>query len=85
MTHRATRRFWQTYEALPQETRLLADRCFELLKRDLRHPSIQWKKVGHFWSARIWLHHRGLAFEEADDLIWFWIGSHAEYDRLVRT
>jgi hypothetical protein len=24
-----------------------------------------------------------LAVEEADDVVWFWIGHHAEYDQLV--
>jgi hypothetical protein len=63
--------------------RRLADQCFELLKRNPRHPSLHFKKIGRFWSVRVGLHHRALAVEDGSDLLWFWIGSHAEYDRLV--
>ena len=64
--------------------RALADKNFALLKADPRHPSLQLKKIGSIWSARVGLHHRALAAQDADDLVWFWIGSHADYDRLIR-
>jgi len=35
------------------------------------------------WSVRIGLHYRALAIEDDEDLLWIWIGSHAEYDRLL--
>jgi hypothetical protein len=35
------------------------------------------------WSARVGSRHRALAIEVDDGLVWFWIGSHAEYDRLL--
>jgi hypothetical protein len=41
------------------------------------------KKVGRFWSVRVGLHHRALAVEDGGDLVWFWIGTPAEYDRLL--
>ncbi len=41
------------------------------------------KKVSRFWSARVGLHHRAVAVEAPDGLVWFWIGIHAAYDRLV--
>jgi len=55
-----------------------------LLKDDPRHPSLQFKKVGKFWSVRIGLRYRALAVETNDAYLWFWIGSHGEYDRLIR-
>jgi hypothetical protein len=61
----------------------LADRCYEFLKQDLRHPSLHLKKVGRLWSARVGLHYRALAVEDGNDLVWYWIGSHAEYDQLL--
>jgi hypothetical protein len=81
--HVATPRFWKCYNELPEEVRSVADRCYELLKRDPRHPSLQVKRVGRFWSVRVGLHHRALALDDADRLAWFWIGSHADYDQLV--
>jgi hypothetical protein len=61
----------------------LADGCSELLRHDSRHPSLHRKTVGRLWSIRVGLHDRALAIEDGPDLVWFWIGSHADYDRLV--
>ncbi|MGA2032633.1 MAG: hypothetical protein ABSG68_10275 [Thermoguttaceae bacterium] len=83
MRHRATARFWACYNALPATVRQSADRCFGLLRVDPSHPSLHFKKVGRFWSVRVGLHYRALAVESGIDLVWVWIGSHAEYDRLV--
>jgi hypothetical protein len=41
------------------------------------------KKIGRLWSVRAGLHHRALAVESEEDIVWFWIGSHALYDRLI--
>jgi hypothetical protein len=81
--HRASRRFWQRYNALPPEVQRLADSAYEMLKTDTRHPSLQLKVVGSYWSVRVGLHYRALAIQEGDDLVWFWIGHHSEYDRLI--
>jgi hypothetical protein len=81
--HRATPRFWQAYKALPDDVQRLADGCFALLTADPRHPSLHFKKVGRFWSARVGGHYRALAVQQDDDLAWFWIGRHDEYDRLI--
>jgi len=83
MRHRATPRFWACYHALPVEIRQLADRSYALLAQDPHHPSLHFKKVGRFWSVRVGLHYRALAVENGSEIVWFWIGSHAEYDRLV--
>jgi hypothetical protein len=82
--HRATPRFWYCYRRLPANVQQLANGCFELLKNDSRHPSLQFKKVGQFWSARVGLHYRAVAVEYGQDLLWFWIGTHADYDALLR-
>jgi hypothetical protein len=69
---------------LPEEVRELADRAYALLVNDPRHPSLHLKKAGDYWSVRVGLHHRALAFEAGGDLIWVWIGSHADYDKLLK-
>lgn len=84
MRHVASRAFWQAYDALPDQVRTSADRSFALLKSDPRHPSLHFKKVGRFWSARIGIRYRALAVEIDDGFLWFWIGSHADYDALIR-
>ena len=83
MTHRASPRFWACYGGLPHEVRQLADRAYALLESDPRHPSLHLKKVGGAWSVRVGAHYRALAVEQGSDLVWVWIGTHAEYDQLL--
>ena len=61
-----------------------ADKSFDLLKSNPHHPSLNLERVNRYWSARIGLAHRALAVRDGDDLIWFWIGEHGEYERLIR-
>jgi hypothetical protein len=83
MRHRANPRFWSCYHALPTEVRELADRCYAHLRQDPHHPSLHFKRVGDFWSVRVGAHYRALAVERGSDLVWFWIGTHAEYEHLI--
>ena len=83
MTHHATAKFWKFYSELPKEIQKLADENFELLKGDTRHPSLHFKKVGRFWSARIGIHYRAIAVEDGTNMVWFWIGHHSDYDQIV--
>ncbi|MBD2302027.1 MULTISPECIES: hypothetical protein [Nostocales] len=83
MIHKATPDFWYHYRQLPRNIQELADQCYALLKQDPWYPSLHFKKVGSFWSARIGLHYRALAVQEDNKIVWFWIGSHSEYDKLL--
>jgi hypothetical protein len=82
--HRTTPQFWERFDALPKEVQELARKNFKLLKQDSRHPSLQFKRLGDYWSARVGLHYRALAVEDGSDFVWVWIGSHAEYDKLIK-
>ena len=82
--HRTTDRFWECYSSLPQNIQELADKSFRRLQDNPRHPSLQFKRVGSFWSARVGLAHRALAVQDGDDFIWVWIGTHDEYERIIR-
>jgi len=81
--HRATRRFWNCYSALPEQIRQLANKSFALLKEDPSHPSLHFQKVGKLWSARVGAAHRALAVPDGDDFVWVWIGTHDEYERMI--
>jgi hypothetical protein len=84
MIHRTTRRFWDCYWALPEQIRELADKSFNLLRKDPRHPSLHFKKIGQIWSARVDSAHRALAVLDGQDYIWVWIGTHDDYVRLLK-
>jgi len=81
--HRTTPQFWDRFERLPAAVQNLARKNFELLRQNPAHPSLHFKRVGDFWSARVGLNHRVLAVEDDNDFIWVWIGDHDEYDRLI--
>lgn len=83
MRHFANPAFWDCYDHLPDRIQRLADENFALLRANPRHPSLHLKRAGRFWSVRVGLGHRALARDDGGDLIWFWIGTHAEYDRIV--
>ena len=83
MTHYTSPSFWKLYDALPQRTQLLADKNFELLKRNQKHPSLHFKKINKYHSARVGIYYRTLAVEVDDGLLWFWIGNHSDYDKLI--
>lgn len=68
----------------PRDVQNLARKNFELLKADSRHPSLQFKRLGDNWSVRVGLHYRALAVEDGSDFVWVWIGSHADYDKLIQ-
>jgi hypothetical protein len=82
--HRTTERFWRCYQALPDEIQELAEKNFELLKKNPRHPSLQFKKVGQMWSARVGHAHRALAIEDGSDFIWVWVGTHDDYEKTIK-
>ena len=84
MRHFAGAAFWESYQRLPENVRLLADKNYALLKQNPQHPSLHLKKVGRFWSVRVGTRYRALAVEVEDGLLWFWIGSHADYDVMIR-
>lgn len=54
------------------------------MKANPSHPSLHFKKVGKFWSVRIGATHKALAVEDAEDFVWVWIGTHDEYERMIR-
>ncbi|MCH8828645.1 MAG: hypothetical protein IID45_03605 [Planctomycetes bacterium] len=83
MNHFASRNFWKRYNALPADVQELANKNFVLLQHDPSHPSLHFKSVGRFRSARIGRRYRVLAVEVNDGLLWFWIGNHSEYERII--
>ena len=71
MKHEATTRFGRAYEQLPAEIQQLAAKNYALWRQNPGHPSLHFKKVGRFWSARVGLQHRALAVEADETLVWF--------------
>ena len=87
MTSRTTRRFRDLLAELPGPVRDQARHAYRLFKKDPDHPSLNFKPVhtrDPIYSARIGLGYRALATVDGEVAVWFWIGSHAEYDKILR-
>jgi hypothetical protein len=83
LKHFASPDFWDALAELPAETQHLAHAQYELLRTNPRHPSLHLKRVRGYWSVRIGRHYRALGIDEDGGILWGWIGSHAEYDRIT--
>jgi hypothetical protein len=83
VNHHASPDFWACYRALPASVQELADKAFALLKVNPRHPSLHFKRVAQFWSVRVGLRHRAIGVEASDGVLWFWIGTHADYGHRI--
>ncbi len=74
--------FLALYRAWPEQAR----QAYALFRQDPHHPSLRFRQVHPvrpIFSARVGLHYRAVGVREGNDIFWFWIGSHAEYDRLL--
>ena len=83
MKHYTSSDFWLLYQNLPFETRVLADKNYDLLKENPRHPSLQLKRIDELWSVRIGKHYRAIGIDALGGIQWIWIGSHADYDKII--
>lgn len=84
MTSSTTPSFWRAYRALNPAIQNEARKAYQLWKANPRHPSLHFERKGDYWSVRITRGWRALAREHENTLYWFWIGSHDEYERLLK-
>ena len=87
MTSDTTKDFWKAYRALPVQVREQAQTAYQLFCLNPRHPSLHFKCVDEkslTYSARVGLNYRAVGLLENDVMTWWWIGTHADYDRLLR-
>jgi hypothetical protein len=82
----ATKRFWECFDGLPPDIRRRAKKSFATWRENPRHPALHFKRVGAtqpVYSVRVTRGWRALGVLEGDTLVWFWIGSHTDYERLI--
>ena len=74
------------FSDLPNEVQQEAKRAYRLFRSNPAHPGLQFKKLDredNLYSVRIGLEYRALGILRKGNIVWFWIGNHSEYDRLV--
>ncbi|MBV9788047.1 MAG: hypothetical protein JOZ51_07740 [Chloroflexi bacterium] len=86
MNSQLTEDFIVLFRELSEDVRSQARKQYRLWKQNPHHPSLHFKRVHQqepLYSVRIGLGWRALGLVEGDMITWFWIGSHADYDRLI--
>ncbi len=78
-----TPEFWAAFAALSPAVRATAQRAYRLWLLNPRHGSLRFERKGRFWSARVGSGHRALAVSVPGGFLWFWIGPHDEYERML--
>ena len=87
MKSHLTENFITCFNRLPERVKRSARRAYQLWRDDPHHPGLQFKRVGQrheVYSVRVGIGWRAIGVKDADTMVWFWIGSHAEYDRLIK-
>ncbi len=86
MKSRCTDTFWKLFDRLHPDAQKQADTAYAHFKNNPYHPSLNFKCVNRqnqIYSVRIGAHYRALGEKSGDTILWFWIGSHEKYNRLV--
>ena len=88
MTSRTTRQFRELLAALPEQVQAQANRAYATFQQNPAHPGLRFKQVDPgpppVYSARVGIAYRAVAAVEGDLVVWFWIGSHADYNELLK-
>ncbi len=87
MNSHTTREFRELLSKLPARVRRQARASYRWFQADPAHPGLHFKQVCAdplIYSARVGISHRALASRDGDTVVWFWIGSHADYDELLK-
>jgi len=80
--------FLNAYRKLPKEVREQARKAYRLFRDNPQHPSLNFKRVHPsqpIYSARVSRGYRTVGVRSDNVIIWFWIGSHSDYDKLLST
>ncbi len=84
MNSRTAPPFWSLFRRLPVAIQRAAREAFRQFLADPSHPGLQFHRLAtdpRLWSARITRDHRAVGARQGDTIIWFWIGTHRQFDR----
>ncbi len=87
MNSHITDKFRKAFAELPADVRKQARQAYRLFIENPHHPSLRYKPIHPnrpIYSVRIGMDYRAVGIRDESNIIWYWIGSHAEYDKLIR-
>jgi hypothetical protein len=80
----ATAGFWKLYGALPDAVRQETRKAFRCFRDNPAHPGLSFERLRFrpdSWSVRITQNYRAVGRKEGDAIVWYWIGSHANFNK----
>jgi len=83
---RTTEKFRKAFAVLPEQIQRQARSAYRIFRQNPHHPSLHFKQVHPvkpIYSVRINIEYRAVGVREQDEMIWFWIGPHTEYEKLL--
>ena len=86
MNSHTSQAFRKVFAALPAHVQRQAREAYRLFRQNSAHPGLHFKKVHDdppTYSARVGISYRAVGVIDGNSVIWFWIGSHAEYDKVL--
>lgn len=87
MNSRLTEDFVACFARLSDSVKNQARRNYRLWRSNSQHPSLHFKRIHNsenMYSVRVGIGWRALGLMDGDTIYWFWIGSHAEYDKILK-
>jgi hypothetical protein len=89
MKARRTLRFRRLYDALPEQVRRDADNVYKRFAADPTYSGLNFERIqgvnAPIFSARVSQQNHVLGRSDGSNtIVWFWIGTHQEYDKLLQ-
>jgi hypothetical protein len=84
---RTTEKFRGLFILLPEVIKVQAKVAYQQFKKDPYHPSLQFKRIHSskpIYSVRVNIDYRAVGIIKDNEIVWFWIGSHNVYDKLLK-
>ncbi|MFH1961587.1 MAG: hypothetical protein ABIJ30_01730 [bacterium] len=86
MRSKTTARFRKAFTALPKQIQEQSRKNYRQFKQDPWHPSLHFKQIHTsipIYSARVSKGYRAVGQRTENEVVWFWIGSHGDYEKLL--
>lgn len=87
MRSRTTRRFREAFRSLPNDIQERTREAYARFRENPDHPGLRFKKIqarGNVHAVRITRDYRALGTVHSDEVVWFWVGSHEDYERMIK-
>ncbi|GAX61421.1 superfamily I DNA and RNA helicase [Candidatus Scalindua japonica] len=86
MISHTTKRFRKLLTELPNEIQKKAKETYTHFKKNPYHPGLYFKRVHStkpIYSARISINYRAVGIQQGREIVWFWVGTHTDYEKLL--